>query len=214
MEALLPKHLVKIVAILGIVTTTTLSAGPARAQTLPPEAEMTAERVLGSKDAPLTLIEYASMTCPHCAAFHNGPYQVIKKEYIDTGKLKLIYRDFPLNNTDLAAMMMARCVPADRYFGVVEIVFKTQSTWLKAQNQTQALGNLARFAQISPATFNACVSNETLLKKIVVSREEGIAKHQVSGTPTLILNGNKINSEMSDAQVREVMDAALAKVKK
>ncbi len=210
----MPKHLVKLAAILGFVAVAALSAGPLRAQTQPPEAEMTAERVLGNKDAPLTLIEYASMTCPHCAEFHNGPYQVLKKEYIETGKLKLIYRDFPLNNTDLAAMMMARCVPAERYFGVVEIVFKTQSTWLKAQNQTQALGNLARFAQISPATFNACVSNETLLKKIVASREEGIAKHKVSGTPTLILNGEKISSEMSDDEARKVMDAALAKVKK
>jgi len=92
---------------------------------LPPIKQILSDRIEGDPSAPITMIEYASMTCPHCAEFHTGAYKLIKKEYVETGKVKFIYRDFPLDRLGLAAAMMARCAPKERYFAIVNIIYHT-----------------------------------------------------------------------------------------
>ena len=100
----------------------------ARAAELPPVADILAERTLGNADAPVTLIEYASLTCPHCANFAKETLPGVKKDYVETGKVKLIYRDYPLDNLAMRAAIMARCAPKERYFGLVETLFASQAT--------------------------------------------------------------------------------------
>lgn len=209
----MPKHLVNKSAITGFLAGLFLLIAEAGAQSLPPVTEMLAERVLGKADAPVTLMEYASMTCPHCAAFHNGVYGKIKKEFIETGKVKLIYRDFPLDNVALAAAMMARCAPRERYFGIVEIVYRTQQLWRQAENPRQALANIARFAQISEETFNSCLSSQAVQDGVLKQRADGVKEFKVDSTPTLLLNGEKINSSMTDDEFRQVLNKAVAAAK-
>ena len=131
----MPKNIVKktVLAVAGLIMAgviiSVITASRADAQSLPTVEKMTAERSLGNQNAKVTIIEYASLTCPHCAAFHRGPWPEIKKEYVDTGKIKFIFRDFPLDRIALAASMIARCVPEERYFGVINLMFETQDTW-------------------------------------------------------------------------------------
>lgn len=103
-------------------------------------AKVTADdKVLGDRDAPVTMIEYSSLTCPHCAHFHTDVLPRIKKEYIDTGKVKLVLRDFPLNQPALIAAQIAHCVPEDRYFGFVSVLFETQAAWAISEDPAAAL---------------------------------------------------------------------------
>ena len=116
------------------------------AQSLPSVEKMVAERILGDKNAPVEVIEYASLTCPHCAAFHNGPWPKLKKEYVDTGKIKLIYRDFPTDQLAVAASMVAKCAPENRYFSIIKLMFRPQDKWRRAKNPHEALSNIGRLA--------------------------------------------------------------------
>ena len=126
----MPNHIVNksviIVLTSLVICLIHFSAKKGFSQSLPPVKNMIAERILGSKNAPLEVIEYASLTCPHCASFHNGPWPKLKKEYVDTGKIRLIYRDFPTDQLAVAASMIAKCAPQNRYFGIIELMFKTQ----------------------------------------------------------------------------------------
>ena len=147
------------------------------------------ERTLGDPNAPVTVIEYASLTCPHCAHFHNEVLPDLKERYIETGKVRLVYRDFPLDERALMAAALAHCAGPDRYFGFLDVLFQTQSGWARADDYIGALKKLGKLGGMSDEQMDACLADQELTDGILQSRLDGQNEHQVSSTPTLVING-------------------------
>jgi protein-disulfide isomerase len=208
----MPRNLVLFRALGGIAALIAVAfAAPAiAADSLPPKEKILSERVLGKADAPVTLIEYASLTCPHCANFAMETLPTIKKDYIETGKVKLIYRDFPLDRLALTASMMARCAPEDRYYGLIETLFRTQDTWARASDPGVALQRLGAVAGLSKENYDACVANREIFDGIVAMRGQAEQEHKVNSTPTFVLDGRKLTGDLSLPEVRKALDAAVA----
>ncbi len=177
---------------------------PAHAQ-LDVEAAL-ADRVLGDADAPVTIIEYASLTCPHCAAFHGGALTELKTRYIDTGKVKLIYRDFPLDQGALMGSMMARCAGEDRYFGFIDILFRSQRNWASSRDPRRALMQIGRLGGMGSDEIEACLENEELLDGIIKMRQEGTQVFNVQSTPSFIINGELHAGNMPIEDLAEIID--------
>ena len=160
---------------------------------LAPVEEMLADRVLGDPDAPITIIEYSSLTCPHCADFHTNTLPKLKVDYIDTGKAKLVYRDFPLgrDGRSIIAAMLARCAPPDRYFGFLDVLFRSQRNWALAPDPFAALSQIGQLGGISAADFEACMNDEELFNGVRKSKADAEAEFGVESTPTFIINGKR-----------------------
>lgn len=173
--------------------------------------EMVAERVMGRADAPVTMIEYSSLGCPHCAHFDHDTLPKIKKAYIDTGKVRLVFRDFPLGSVALGAAMVARCAPPQNYFGFVTVLFRTQAQWAESPNPRAALLRVARMGGISEKEFDACLKNERLLNSIQDEANVARQKYDVNSTPMFIINGTKFSGAQPYANFQKVLDAALKK---
>jgi protein-disulfide isomerase len=171
--------------------------------TAPEEGDME----LGPKDAKVTLVEYASASCPHCAAFHKDVYPKLKTDYIDTGKVRFIFREFPLNDPALAAFMVARCAPKEKYFPLLDVFFSTQATWIP--DPFNGLKNIAQQAGMSAADFEACLKNEKVAKGILDVREKGAKTYGVSGTPTFFLNGKVMDGEQTFDVLKAAIDPLL-----
>lgn len=170
---------------------------------------MLADRVLGAEDAPVTIIEYSSLTCGHCANFHRLTLPRIKEQYIDTGKVRLIFRDFPLDTAALAATMLTRCVPEEDYFSFLETVFREQATWLASENIRGALVGLAHDAGMSDADISACLSNGMLLSGV---RERAIAgrdEFDINSTPSFIIEGEVVAGALPFEHFQEIIERAL-----
>jgi len=145
--------------------------------------------VLGSNDAPVTMIEYASFTCPHCAAFHRETLPQLKTDYIDTGMVRLAFRHFPLNGLDLQAGMMATCMGDDVYLRTVDVLFANQQEWAVQEGALEELARIGRMAGLTEEAFNECVNDEELAQQIVARRQEAIDTFNVQSTPTFVVNG-------------------------
>tara|TARA_R110001606_G_scaffold77221_1_gene178430 strand:+ start:266 stop:823 length:558 start_codon:yes stop_codon:yes gene_type:complete len=169
-----------------------------------------AERSIGAADAPVTIVEYASMTCPHCAAFHKETYGAIKERYIDTGKVRMVFNNFVLNAVDLRAAMMARCAPADRFFGLTDVLFKTQNTWARAADPVAEIAKIGRLAGVDDATFKACMASEPLANGLIAQRQDG-TKAGVASTPTFIINGERVVGGHSVDELAAIIDPLLKK---
>jgi protein-disulfide isomerase len=148
-----------------------------------------ADRVLGKSDAPVTIIEYASLTCPHCAAFEQEKLPLIRKDWIDTGKVKLVYRDFPLDGAALLAATIARCAPEDQYFAFVGSLFESQSRWVLAQDPVDALKRVVRLGGMDGATVDKCRADTKLQDAIVAGAEAAKNDYGVESTPTFFVLG-------------------------
>lgn len=168
-----------------------------------------APRVLGEAKAPVTMVEYSSLTCPHCAAFHNDTLPTIKKEYIEAGKVKLEMRDFPLDQFALRAAAMARCAPEARYFALMDLLFKQQAKWSRAQNPIDELKKIGRFAGIAPEQADACMTDKTLLDGILEARLLAQRTHDIRSTPTFIIGNVKVSGNQSIEEFRSVFDGQL-----
>ncbi len=165
------------------------------------------DKTLGPDDAKVIIVEYASATCPHCAAFHTNVFKELKTEFIDTGKIKFISREFPLDDLALAGFMVARCVPDDKYFGMLDLIYEQQRTWA-GQNARAELLKMAKLAGLSEAEFNTCLKNEELAKGILAIREDGAEKFDVKATPTFYVNGKKLEGDQDIAGFRKAIEAA------
>ena len=183
-------------------------AGPARAQSA---QDMLAEKVLGKADAPVTMIEYASLSCPHCREFHEKTLPAIKEKYIDTGKVKLIFRDFPLGQRALAAHMVASCAGPVRYFAMLSILFRDQAVWSQAPDGLAAIQATAKKAGMSPAQVDACLRNEDLLQGIQKTAEAGNRDHGVDSTPFFIIAGEKVSGAQDFKVFEDIIERALKK---
>lgn len=167
------------------------------------------ERFIGDVNAPVTMIEYASFTCPHCASFHKDVLPQIKKEYVDTGKVKVIFRDFPFERVGATAAMLSRCVDASRYYGFSDLLMKQQENWSHAANPMEGLFKLAKLAGLSQEKIEACLANEKMLDQIVAVRKEAMDTHGFNSTPSFLINGEKLVGASDFGAFKSVIDSKL-----
>ncbi len=151
-------------------------------------AEMMADRVLGQQDAPVTIVEFASYTCSHCAAFHNTVLPTVKEQLISTGKAKLILREFPLDKFALKASLLARCAPADKYYDLVEVIFRNQDRWVKSDDPIKALKQLGGLTGMDDAQMDSCLNNTEMENAVLKRVSDAQAKYKVNATPTFVFN--------------------------
>lgn len=159
-----------------------LASGDA-AEGIPPE------RALGDADAPVTIVEYASLTCPACAAFHTQTLPDLKERYIETGQVRLIYRDFPLDQQALTASAIAHCAGEDRFFGFLEVFYQSQERWARAGDPLAALKQLARLGGLQGDAIDACLADDDLIDGILQMRLDAQDRHGVGSTPSFLVNG-------------------------
>ena len=166
---------------------------------------------IGKADAPVTFIEYASLTCPHCADFQTNVLPAVKTEFVDTGKVRMIYRDYPLDKIALAAAMIARCAGRERYFGFIGAFFASQASWARDPNPIAALGRIARVGGMSQQDVDACLKNSAIEDAVVKERLQAEKDFGVSATPTLIIGGEKISGGVTIEQFRALVAKKLGK---
>jgi len=194
-----------LIVLLAAVTPLTVVAAIASME------EAMAEMSLGKDNAPVTMVEYSSLGCPHCAAFHFETLPKIKTDYIDTGKLRLVYRDFPLGTPSLAAAMVARCAGRDRYFGFVELLFRSQSQWSQSNNPLEAIARVVRFGGMSEADINDCLKYQPLLESIRKGAETANEKLKINSTPSFIIGSEVISGALPYEHFKKAIDKALKK---
>jgi protein-disulfide isomerase len=188
--------------------------GPARADdTIPPadlaQAGPQGDIVLGSDKAPVTIIEYASMDCPHCAHFATTTYPELKKRYIDTGKVRYIFREFPLHQIALAGSMLARCAGGnEKYMAIIEALFAKQLDWV-VEEPLKPLGAMAKQFGFTDESFKQCLSNQKLEEDILAVRDHAVDKFAVNSTPTFFINGKKLVGDLSIDQMAKEIDPYL-----
>lgn len=164
--------------------------------------------VLGKDDAPVTIIEYASMTCGHCANFHNTVYPEMKKKYVDTGKVKYILREFPLDPLAAAGFMLARCAGNDKYHAMIEMLFSKQKDWV-VQNPIPPLLALAQQAGFTKDSFESCLKDQKILEAIESVRTHAADKLGVNSTPTFFINGKLFRGTMTMAELDKQIEPLL-----
>ena len=181
-------------------------AAPSTAELM--ETGVLPDQAVGNPDAPVTVIEYASMTCGHCAAFHNTTYPEFKKRYVDTGKARYILREFPLDPLAAGAFMLARCAGKDKYFPLVETLFQQQRNWV-VQKPIEPLFAIAKQAGFTQETFDACLKDQKMLDAIEWVRARGADKFKVDSTPTFFINGKIYKGALSIEDLSKAIDSQL-----
>jgi protein-disulfide isomerase len=170
------------------------------------EAPVHGEMPEGLETAKVTMIEYASASCPHCASFHADVYPALKKDYIDTGKVRFLFREFPHNDAGLGGFMVARCAPPEKYHAIVGALFKTQEKWVP--QPFVGLKEIALQAGFTEETFVACTKNADIAKAILAERKraEGFG---VDGIPYIFINGKKVEGEKTFEALKAIIDPLL-----
>jgi protein-disulfide isomerase len=166
------------------------------------------EKAIGKADAKVTIVEYASMTCPHCAHFHATTLPLLKTKYIDPGKVRLILREFPFDPRAEAGFMLARCA-GDNYFPMVDVLFKQQMQWAGVENSKDALLQIARLAGFTQEKFEACLTDQKLLEDVRAVRDRGSKDFGVNSTPTFFINGGRYPGAMSIEEISAIIDPLL-----
>ncbi len=196
-------------------------SGPALAET--PEAtanDGTGDMFIGKADAPITMIAYESLLCPHCAAFHATTLPKLKAEYVDKGYLKIIFREYPGTSREPWARipaMMARCLGPDQYFSMIDLMFKDQEKWTKAETGQQLIDNVAAYGRLAGMTkeqFDACMKNEKMLKAMAERWREGVEKHGLEGTPHFVIGDARIQGNRPIEDFDKVLKPLVEKLPK
>ena len=175
------------------------------------------DMALGEANAPVTIVEYMSTTCPHCAAFHNNTFDAIKTKYVDSGKVRFVVREFPFDPRAAAAFMLARCNPQDttkltepaQYFPMLSMLMKQQETWAAAEDGREALLQMSKLAGFTQESFQACLTNQKLLDDVNAVRERGAKEFGVAATPTFLINGKRYSGDMSVDTMSALIDSLL-----
>ncbi len=183
-----------------------LAQGAPEAQLM--QAGPLGDAVLGPDDAPVTIIEYASMTCPHCARFAVDVFPQLKNRYIDTGKVRFILREFPFDALAAGAFMLARCVDKDRYYAVIDLLFRTQKDWAVDQPLGPLLKTVEQ-AGFTEKTFDACLDDQKALKGIQWVRKHAAEELNVKVTPTFFINGQMTEGALSFEELERRIDPLL-----
>jgi protein-disulfide isomerase len=209
------RRIMLMLAALATGSATTFAAEPIanRPATNPGGAPVYREFIQGDPKAKVTVIEYASLTCSACKAFHDTAYPELKKNYIDTGKIRFVYRDYPLDGLAAGAALLARCAPGNRGTVMIDQMFKNQTDWVRAPNPLEPLRGYAQLAGMSAADVDACLKNEGIMNKIREVQETASTAYKVQATPTFFLNDEKLEAPRSYDVMAKAIDQALAKAK-
>jgi protein-disulfide isomerase len=167
------------------------------------------EEALGDPKAPVTIVEYVSMTCPHCARVYQTTFKVLKSKYIDTGKVYFILREFPLEPLATAAIMLARCAPADKYFPAVSIMFELQNNWAFVDDPMAALLKILQPLGFTEEAFQSCLNDQKILNGVNAVRDRGDKKFGIRGTPTFFFNGRRESGELSINEIEKIITPML-----
>jgi protein-disulfide isomerase len=174
------------------------------------------DRTMGNKDAPLTVVEYAAPTCPHCAHFDMDIFPQFKKDYIDTGKVYYVFRVFPLNPADVAAEAMARCLPEDNYFQFLDLLYRNQPKWdpeYQISDVHGALVAMGKIAGMSAEQVDRCIGDQAMQKRIQDVGADAQTRYGISGTPSFVADG-QVHGPFADFQeFKTFLDGLLAKKK-
>lgn len=165
---------------------------------------------VGSPDAPVVMHEYSSLTCPHCAAFHSETLPKIKKDYVDTGKVRIEFHDFPLGGLALGAQMIVRCSGPERNVDFFNMLYETQTDWARSDNPLGALVALARFYGMSAEDVNACLANKDLHRAISENAQSASDMYGIDSTPTFIIDGKVVPGNLPYGDFQDILDEALA----
>jgi protein-disulfide isomerase len=166
--------------------------------------------VIGRDNAQLTVVEYASLSCPHCAHFFADTLPKLDEKYIKTGKVRLVYRDYPLNPTALKGAMLLQCVDKDRRHEFLTVLFKMQDKWAFGANYIEALSNIAAFGGFERARFNQCIDNKKVEQAVLEVAKEASDDYKIEGTPTFFINVTKLKGGTDIDSFSKIIDAALA----
>ena len=169
------------------------------------------EEAIGDPSAPVTIIEYASLTCPHCAHFHKEVLPLLKERYIAPGKVRLIFRDFPLDQRALSAAVLAHCAGPERYFGFLDVLFQTQESWARGDDYLAALKRLGKLGGLTDQQMDACFADQDLANRILQSRLDAQSQHEVSSTPTFIIGGKAYAGARDIDEFASLIDPLLQK---
>ncbi len=192
------------------------AGGPAppidKATYVPPQQELMAagplgDRVLGKATAPVTVIEYVSLTCPHCANFQKTLFPRVKKEFIDTGKVRYIVREFPIGHMSGAAAIVNRCAPEDKYFFLLNQFLTRQPEWVSQEVRPDAIYAVAKSSGMTRETFDKCLSNQTIIDGLTEVKQRG-RQFGVIGTPTFFINGRKAQGEVTFDEIKAMIEQA------
>lgn len=167
------------------------------------------DKVYGNLDAKVTIVEYASLTCSHCAAFHQGTFPKLKEKYIDTGKVKFIFREFPFDPLSTAASMIARCSTEQRYFPLVSVFFAQQMQWAASDKPLDAMLAIARQAGFSQETFDSCLKDQKIYDGLNAQKKRGADTFGVNATPTFFINGEKKSGNMPIEEFDKILEPLL-----
>jgi protein-disulfide isomerase len=205
-----------VAASFGLAGTNMLALTPALAQNSKVDlGQLMAEGALpdvveGQADAPITIVEYASMTCTHCAAFHNNVYPTLKSKYIDTGKAKFMLREFPLDPLATAGFMLARCAGEKRE-PMIGLLFAQQKNWAFIDKPLDGLSNTVKQTGMSQEAFEKCLKDQALYDKVNMVRDRAAEKFNVNATPTFFINGKRVSGEMTVEQLDKEITPLLPK---
>jgi protein-disulfide isomerase len=201
----------------GTGTTTTANGqsfalpGAANAQESETSEVTIEEMVLGAEDAPVEIIEYASYTCPHCATFHQGVFKNIKEDYVDTGKVKFTYREVYFDKYGLWGSLVARCGGDDRFFGITEMIYQSQSEWSRAGSEAaiaDELRKIGRIAGLESDQLEACLTNSDKARGLIEWYQANAEEHGISSTPSFVIDGETY-SNMSYSEFQGILDEKL-----
>ncbi|MCR4521328.1 MULTISPECIES: DsbA family protein [Bosea] len=192
----------------GIAAAALAGGNAARAQTKLPDAGPLGDVWLGSADAKVTIVEYASLTCSHCATFHSATWPELKKKYIDTGKVRFTLREFPLDPLATAGFMLARCNGNDKYIPMTDLLFAQQRNWAFTDKPVDALSALVKQAGFTQESFEACLKRQDIYDAVTVVKDGG-AKAGVDSTPTFFINGQKRSGALTIAEFDKILEPLL-----
>ncbi|MBT5241218.1 MAG: DsbA family protein [Rhodospirillaceae bacterium] len=167
------------------------------------------EMIYGDPAAPVTIVEYASLTCSHCASFHNAVLPELKKTYIDTGKVRLVFRDFPLDGLAMAGAMLARCADGDRGKALISVMFRQQGTWVMSERPIEPLTSYAKLAGLNEDDVNACLENENIMTAIREGQEAGSNQYKIASTPTFFIDDVKVEGNRGYDYMSEIIEEKL-----
>ena len=167
------------------------------------------EMIYGDPAAPLTIVEYASLTCNHCASFHNGVFPELKKNYIDTGKVRLVFRDFPLDGLAMAGAMLARCAPDSRGQAMINVMFRQQATWVMSERPIEPLTSYAKLAGMNEDDVNACLENENIMTAIREGQETASNLYKIGSTPTFFIDDVKVEGNRGYDFMAQIIEEKL-----
>lgn len=166
------------------------------------------EFTLGSPDAPVTVIEYASMSCPHCARFHKTVLPWLKETYIETGTVRIVYRDFPLNRSALYGAVAVHCIERDKAIAMIDFLFLNQADWAFVDDARETLAGLVDQAGLDEDAFRTCLADDALVNRIVQARADAQRNHEIKSTPSFLIDGEVYAGSQSPETLTELIEAA------